>query len=109
MCDVWQTISLSLLFQRLSNMCFSAEWKKSDLISVPPEPIGGWNIISLTSLEGFLSENEDAGNLQEKLRLYECTMCDKRFPYLYSFKDCQICTSVMNEKSFLSSNSDVTL
>ena len=55
------------------------------------------------------TKNEDAENLQEKLWLYECATCDKGFPYLYSFKDSQICTSVMNEKSFLSSNSDVTL
>ena len=55
MCDVWQTISLSLLFQRLSNMYFIDEWKKSDLNSVPSEPIWGCNIISLTSLKGFLS------------------------------------------------------
>ena len=55
MCNVWQTISLSLLFQRLSNMYFSDEWKKSDLNSVPSETIWGCNIISLTSYKGFLS------------------------------------------------------
>ena len=55
MCNVWQTISLCLLFQRLSNMYFSDEWKKSDLNSVPSEPIWGCKIISLTSLKGFLS------------------------------------------------------
>ena len=44
-------------------------------------------------------KNGDAGNFQERFRLYECATCDKRFPYLYSFKDCRICTSVMNEKS----------
>ena len=55
MCNVWQTISLSLLFQRLSNMYFSDEWKKSDLNSVPSEPIWGCKIISLTSYKGFLS------------------------------------------------------
>ena len=52
-------------------------------------------------------KNEDAENLQEKFQLYECATCDQRFPYLYSFKDCQIFTSVMNEsltslKGFLS-------
>ena len=44
-------------------------------------------------------KNEDAGYPQEKFRLYECATCDKRFPYLYSFKDWQICTSMMYEKS----------
>ena len=44
-------------------------------------------------------KNEDTGNLQQKLLPYECATCDKRFPYLYSFKDCQRCISVMNEKS----------
>ena len=32
-------------------------------------------------------KKEDAGNLQEKFRLYECATCDKRFPYLYSCGD----------------------
>ena len=31
------------------------EWKQSDLNSVPSEPIWGCNIMSLTSLKGFLS------------------------------------------------------
>ena len=61
------------------------------------------------SISSCDNKNEDAGNLQEKFWLYECATCDKRFPYLNSFKDCQIFTSVINEKSFLSSNSDVTL
>ena len=86
-------------------MYLSDEWKQSDLNSVPSEPIWGCNIISLISLKGFLSvhatKKEDAGNLQEKVWLHECATCDKRFPYLYTFKDCQICTSVMNDKSFL--------
>ena len=84
-------------------MYLSDKWNKSGLNSVPSEPIWGCNIISLTSLKGFLSvhatKKEDAGNPQEKFRLYKCATCDKRFPYLYSFKDCQICTSLMNEKS----------
>ena len=84
MCNVWQTVSLFLLFWRQSNIYFSDEWKKSDLNSVPSEPIWGCNMISLTSLKGFLSvhatKNEDLGNL-------ECATCDKRFPYHYSFKD----------------------
>jgi len=54
-CNVRQTISLSLLFCRLSNIYFSDEWKKSDLNSVPSEPIWGCKIISLASLKGFLS------------------------------------------------------
>ena len=41
------------------------------------------------------------GNLQEKFWLYECATCDKRFPYLYTFKDCQICTSVMKKTVWL--------
>ena len=56
-CNVWQTISLSLLFWRLSNMYFSEEWKKSDLISVPSDPFWGCTIISLTSLKDFLSDH----------------------------------------------------
>ena len=42
-------------FKDLSNMYLSDEWKKSGLNSVPSEPIWGYNIISLTSLKGFLS------------------------------------------------------
>ena len=36
-------------------MCFIDGWKKSDLNSVPSEPIWGCTMISLTSLKGFLS------------------------------------------------------
>ena len=46
---------LIFTLQRLSNMYFSDEWKKSDLNSVPSETIWGCNIISLTSYKGFVS------------------------------------------------------
>ena len=38
-----------------SFLSFHFEWKKSDLNSVPSEPIWWCNIISLTSFQGFLS------------------------------------------------------
>ena len=38
-----------------TNMYLSDEWKKADLNPVPSEPIWGCNIMSPTSLKGFLS------------------------------------------------------
>ena len=34
-------------------------------------------------------KNEDAGKLQEILRLHDWATCDKRFPYLYSLTKCR--------------------
>ena len=59
------------------------------------------NISDICERFSMISCNKkmNAGSLQENFRPYECAMCDKRFLYLYSFKDWQICTSMMNEKS----------